>query len=104
MYRNGKVRIASRGKLAIIYLIDEQNKIFATCPVNDDSSVERCLDSGRYFAIKIQNAQGKYAVIGIAFNERNDAFDFNVALQEHKSECEREAKALSAPESVLPSR
>lgn len=42
------------------------------------------VDSGRYFILRIQNAQGKHAYIGIAFNERNDAFDFNVALQEHK--------------------
>jgi hypothetical protein len=38
----------------------------------------------RYFVLKIQNAQGKHAFIGIAFNERNDAFDFNVALSEFK--------------------
>lgn len=41
-------------------------------------------DSGRYFVLKIVNEQGRHAFIGIAFNERNDAFDFNVALQEHK--------------------
>ncbi len=41
-------------------------------------------DSGRYFVLKIVNDQGRHAFIGIAFNERNDAFDFNVALQEHK--------------------
>jgi hypothetical protein len=34
--------------------------------------------------LRIQNATGKHAYIGIAFNERNDAFDFNVALQEHQ--------------------
>lgn len=59
--------------------------------------MERTLDSGRYFVLKIQNAQGRHAFIGIAFNERNDAFDFNVALQEHKSECQREDKAASEP-------
>ena len=70
-------------------------------------------DSGRYFVLKIVNEQGRHAFIGIAFNERNDAFDFNVALQEHKrlglecdsklifsflfffSECEREDRAAA---------
>jgi hypothetical protein len=47
--------------------------------------------------LKIQNDAGRHAFIGIAFNERNDAFDFNVALQEHKSECDREDKAISDP-------
>jgi len=45
---------------------------------------------GRYFVLRIQNAQGKHAYIGIAFNERNDAFEFNVALQEFKTQNERE--------------
>ncbi len=99
------MRITARGKLATIYLVDDQNKIFATCPVSDDGAVERCLDSGRYFVIRIQNAQGKHAYIGIAFNERNDAFDFNVALSEHKSECEREEQALATADApVAPSR
>ena len=67
--------------------------IFATCPVHDDTCVEKTTDSGRYFVLKIQNAQGRHAFIGIAFNERNDAFDFNMALAEHKGECEREDRA-----------
>lgn len=100
----GKLKITSKGKLAVIYLLDDASKIFATCPVNDDSCVERTLDSGRYFVLKIVNAQGKHAFIGIAFNERNDAFDFNVALAEHKSELEREAKAQDSVAATAPSR
>lgn len=61
--------------------------------VNDDSAVERTLDSGRYFVLKIANDKGQHAFIGIAFNERNDAFDFNIALSEFKAECERETQA-----------
>jgi adaptin ear-binding coat-associated protein 1/2 len=45
--------------------------------------------------LRIQNAQGKHAYIGIAFNERNDAFEFNVALQEFKSQNEREKEGSS---------
>lgn len=63
------------------------------CQVTDDSAVERTLDSGRYYVLRITNAQGRHAYIGIAFNERNDAFDFNVALAEFKSELEREDQA-----------
>jgi hypothetical protein len=48
------------------------------------------LDSGRYYVLRITNNAGRHAFIGIAFNERNDAFDFNVALSEHKKEQERE--------------
>lgn len=70
------------------------------CQVTDDSSVEKTLDSGRYFVLKITNQQGRHAFIGIAFNERNDAFDFNVALNEFKQEIERESKASLLSQSV----
>ena len=33
--------------------------------------------------------KGRHAFIGVAFNERNDAFDFNVALADHKRDCDR---------------
>lgn len=49
-----------------------------------DGAVERVPDSSRYFVIKIQNAQGRHAFVGLAFDDRNQAFDFNVALQEFK--------------------
>lgn len=73
--------------------MDASNAVFAICQVTDDAAVERTLDSGRYFVLRITNAQGRHAFIGIAFNERNDAFDFNVALNEFKNELEREELA-----------
>ena len=89
----GKLRIVAKGRVAAIVLLDDKNQVFANCQVTDDSAVEKTLDSGRYFVLRITNAQGKKAFIGIAFNERNDSFDFNVALSEFKSECEREDQA-----------
>lgn len=90
----GKLKIIAKGRLAAVMLMDAvNNSVFAVCPVSDDSAVERTLDSGRYFVLRIQNAQGKHAFIGIAFNDRNHAFDFNVTLQEHKDSVEREDKA-----------
>lgn len=89
----GKLKIVAKGKVAAIILMDASNAVFAICQVTDDAAVERTLDSGRYFVLRITNAQGRHAFIGIAFNERNDAFDFNVALSEFKSELEREELA-----------
>lgn len=79
----GKLRIIAKGRNATIFLVDPNNQVFAASPVSE-GSVERCVDSGRYFVLKIVNPQGKHAYIGLAFNDRNEAFDFNVALQEHK--------------------
>lgn len=58
-------------------------KLFAMCKV-EDGAVERVPDSSRYFVVKIRNAQGRHAFVGLAFDDRNQAFDFNVALQEFK--------------------
>lgn len=90
---SGKLKIVAKGKVAAIILMDDKNNVFAICQVTDESAVERTLDSGRYFVLRITNQQGRHAFIGIAFNERNDAFDFNVALSEFKNEIEREEKA-----------
>jgi len=94
-----RLRIVARGREANIILIDNENKVFARAPV-EPGAVERTVDSGRYFVIRIKNEQGKHAYIGIAFNERNDAFDFNVALQEHANECAREDLAASGSTGV----
>lgn len=98
----GKLKIVAKGREASIFLIDENNAVFAASPVTE-GSVERTVDSGRYFILKIVNPLGKHAYIGLAFNERNDAFDFNVALQEHKAECEREDQAAAGITSALSS-
>ena len=70
--------------------------IFAVCPIRhfeESNGVDRCIDSSRYFVLRIQNAQGRHMFIGLAFNERNDAFDFNTALEDSKREKEMEKRA-----------
>ena len=52
------LKVASKGKLAVITLVNPQTgQLFATCPISDDTAVERTLDSGRYFVLRIQNEQ-----------------------------------------------
>jgi len=91
----GRLTITAKGRQAKITLVDKEGTTFAKAPVTP-GTVERTIDSGRYFVLRIENEQGKHAFIGLAFNERNDAFDFNVALQEHQNECDREDQAASS--------
>lgn len=86
----GTVKVVERGDLTSVLLVDRsQGSIFAVCPVKE-GAVDRCVDSSRYFVLRIENANGRHMFIGLAFNERNDAFDFNISLEDAKREREQE--------------
>lgn len=73
---------------ATILLVDRtSSNIFAVCPVTGRTgAVDRCVDSSRYFVLRIENVTRKHMFVGLAFNERNDAFDFNTALEDSRRE------------------
>lgn len=82
----GTLKVVERGELTVILLLDSKTgSIFAVCPVRD-GAVDRCVDSSRYFVLKVESANGKHLFVGMAFNERNDAFDFNTALEDARRE------------------
>ncbi|RKP18963.1 hypothetical protein ROZALSC1DRAFT_14587, partial [Rozella allomycis CSF55] len=57
-------------------------EIFAQCPY-EHGSVEQVTDSSRYFVLKLVEVNtNKHAFVGLGFEDRNDAFDFNVILQD----------------------
>lgn len=87
-------------------------ELFAQAPVKEypGIAVETVSDSSRYFVLRIQDdsgegvnmsvlylsffpvrkrhmraclSAGRSAFIGVGFGDRGDAFDFNVALQDH---------------------
>lgn len=87
----GTLKVVERGDLTVILLIDRNTgAMFAVCPVKD-GAVDRCIDSSRYFVLRVENANGGHMFVGMAFNERNDAFDFNTALEDARREKEVEA-------------
>ncbi|XP_075407185.1 adaptin ear-binding coat-associated protein 2 [Tenrec ecaudatus] len=92
---SGRLRITAQGQVAYIKLEDRTSgELFAQAPVDQfpGTAVESVTDSSRYFVIRIEDGNGRRAFIGVGFGDRGDAFDFNVALQDHfkwvKQQCE----------------
>ncbi|XP_004078000.1 adaptin ear-binding coat-associated protein 1-like [Oryzias latipes] len=97
----GRLRVTARGKVAYVKLEDKiSGELFAQAPMEEypGIAVETVSDSSRYFVLRIQDDNGRKAFIGIGFGDRGDAFDFNVALQDHfkwvKQETEFTKQAL----------
>ncbi|KAL8198245.1 UNVERIFIED_CONTAM: Adaptin ear-binding coat-associated protein 2 [Gekko kuhli] len=83
---SGRMRITSQGKVAYVKLEDKTSgELFAQAPVDQfpGLAVEGVTDSSRYFVLRIEDGNGRRAFIGLGFVDRGDAFDFNVALQDH---------------------
>ncbi|XP_020024434.1 adaptin ear-binding coat-associated protein 2 [Castor canadensis] len=102
---SGRLRITAKGQVAYIKLEDRTSgELFAQAPVDQfpGSAVESVTDSSRYFVIRIEDGNGRRAFIGIGFADRGDAFDFNVALQDHfkwvKQQCEFAKQAQNPDE------
>ncbi|XP_043691132.1 uncharacterized protein At1g03900-like [Telopea speciosissima] len=100
---SGRLRVVSCKERCEIRLEDPNSgELFAACfvlPGQRENSVETVLDSSRYFVLKIEDGSGKHAFIGLGFNERNEAFDFNVALSDHEKYVKRENEKESGESS-----
>uniref|UniRef100_A0A0D9XKJ7 NECAP PHear domain-containing protein n=1 Tax=Leersia perrieri TaxID=77586 RepID=A0A0D9XKJ7_9ORYZ len=97
---SGRLRVVSCGDRCEIRLEDPgSGDLFAACfvlPGQRESSVETVLDSSRYFVLRIEDGRGKHAFVGLGFGERNEAFDFNVALSDHEKYVKREHEKEAA--------
>ncbi|KAK2989473.1 hypothetical protein RJ640_019572, partial [Escallonia rubra] len=91
---SGRLRVVSCRDRCEIRLEDPNSgDLFAACfvhPGQRESAVESVLDSSRYFVLRIEDGTGKHAFVGLGFAERNEAFDFNVALSDHEKYVKRE--------------
>jgi hypothetical protein len=69
-------------KADIILEDPSSGTLFAAAPYTTPAIVESALDSSRFFALRVQDPSGRKATLGMGFEDRSDAFDFSVALQE----------------------
>ncbi|KAF2829248.1 adaptin ear-binding coat-associated protein 1 NECAP-1 [Ophiobolus disseminans] len=65
--------------------------LFAAAPYTSERIVEQALDSSRFFAITVVG-EGRKAILGMGFEERSEAFDFSIALQDSRRVLGFEAK------------
>ncbi|GAV80771.1 LOW QUALITY PROTEIN: DUF1681 domain-containing protein, partial [Cephalotus follicularis] len=90
---SGRVQVVSCGERCEILLEDPNSReLFAACfmnPGQHEAAVESVHDSSRYFVLRIEDGP-KHAFIGLGFAERNEAFDFNMALLDHEKHVRRE--------------
>lgn len=57
-------------------------ELFAGAPYTDAKVVESAVDSSRFFAVRVMGEGGRKATLGIGFEERSEAIDFGICLQE----------------------
>ena len=57
-------------------------QLFAAAPYLAQAVVEPVSDSSRFFALRGQDEAGRKATLGVGFEDRGEAFDFGVSLQE----------------------
>jgi serine/threonine kinase 38 len=101
----GRLRVASKGeKLFVLLEHTDKDGLFASCPLTGPNVVEKVTDSSRYFALRLSDGKGRHAVIGLGFQEREQAFDFKVAIQdfENRNKAPTEAPAEAPTDFSLP--
>jgi hypothetical protein len=97
----GGLRIVGRGDQNLVLLEhcdDGKSGVYVSVEANN-KNVEPVFDSSRFFILRVVNKQsGKVALVALAFNEKNIAYDFKVALRDCQVKDEpKEMIAISTP-------
>ncbi|KAE9341604.1 hypothetical protein PF008_g10546 [Phytophthora fragariae] len=99
-FLTGSVRVLQKGDACFVQLFEpvaaEQEEaaatptLFAQCPLQVtrelplDVYVHDCVDSSRYFMLRVEDEQsGRRAFVGIGFPDRTAAFNFKATLQDY---------------------
>lgn len=69
-------------QVAILLEDGSSGELFAAAPYSQAATVEQAVDSSRFFAVRVVGEGGMKATLGVGFEERSDAFDFGITLQD----------------------
>ncbi|KAF2459085.1 hypothetical protein BDY21DRAFT_282934 [Lineolata rhizophorae] len=71
-------------RITITILLEDPSSgaLFAAAPYAHPAAVAQAIDSSRFFAVRVVGDGGRKATLGVGFEERSDAFDFSIALQD----------------------
>ncbi|CAI6281557.1 unnamed protein product [Periconia digitata] len=85
-------------KITTALLLEDpaSGQLFAAAPYTSPNVVEQALDSSRFFAVTVVG-EGRKAVLGMGFEERSEAFDFSIALQDARRVLGFEANPNAPP-------
>lgn len=103
----GRMKVVAKGEKCFIKLEDKiTGELFAICPVRafPGTDVEPVSDSSRYFVLKLEDTSGQHAFVGMGFSDRGDAFDFNVALQDHFKKLKQSTEIMKEQQNPTPSK
>ena len=58
------------------------NELYLLIQIYNSHTVQPCIDSSRYFVIRVQYNKSQYKMIGLGFNKREDSFEFKSIMQD----------------------
>lgn len=78
------VETSLEGRLKADIVLEDggSGELFAAAPYTSAPTVQQAEDSSRFFALRVVGEGGMKATLGIGFEERSPALDFNIALGE----------------------
>ena len=84
MIWEGGVKVTEKNRVITIIFQDKHDKVFGKTkvPQNYKEAIVKTKDSSRGYAVRLENPRGGFVWVGVAFRDRNDAFDFGVAFQD----------------------
>ena len=78
------IETSLEGKIQADIVLEDPTtgELFAAAPYTSTAVVQQANDSSRFFAVRVQGEGGMKATLGIGFEDRSPALDFNIALAE----------------------